>query len=570
MKAMAGVARVRSVRSLPLSLLAICAGWIGAVLLAVPAGANPWVPIASPVTPAAGSAIPAPNVVPGKDFSDARDRDAAGVPDPEQVVAWDGSGGVRDSFDYTHMDLQVDGIAAGGDALFLALRDNQAALLFSVETDPNILFERETGLPGSVAGSGVWATALDLDAMNPPLDTDGLEIWGGDNNDDSDRYSLAGDPGAVGGPRVAVWSFTPPGGPSAAHTLTTDLAAAMDLQFAGVGVGGPYWSQLVELMDVDALMTFGPQVTFSIRPIQFQVGTGPAPINVVFDGGEIFLYDGAGVATKFLDHGGHLWDTAFDVRGTFGLNSENVDAIEAVSVPEPSPIALLVLGLLAGRRLARPRLRYPMARSVAASTTATARVTRLLLPFALAIGVAPAATAATLTIRTDSSWLATNVSPDFPWLFDPAFDTTGWINASVNIPACFNGADCIWYDGQFSATQFAWLRTTFIISDPVSTAVLDGGIDDDVDIYVNGFPAYSDHDTISGGFGPIDVAPFLVPGVNLIAVAAEDNFPIFGQNHAFVARLQIETAVPEPASVALLASGLAGFAVLRRRQRQNG
>lgn len=336
-----------------------------AVLLAPNlAEANPWVPVANPVNPSPHRIIPKPDTVPGKDFSDVRDRNAAGAPDPEQVVAWDGSGGVRDSFDYSgtqpaplnQLDVEVDGLSAGGDALFAALRANEAALLFSVETDPNIMFERETGLPASPPGFGVWATAIDIDAMNPPVDTDALEIWGGDNNDDSDRYSLAGDPPIVGAGKVAVWSFTSPGGPSAPHTMTTDLAAAMDLQFAGIGVGGPYWSQLVELMDVDAIMTFGPQVTFSIRPLTFQI-PGPAPILVSFDGGEIFEYDGAGVATRFLNHGGHLWDTTFDVSGTFLVNHENIDAIEAAATtPEPGSCAMvLTIGLLAAPRFARRR-----------------------------------------------------------------------------------------------------------------------------------------------------------------------------------------------------------------------
>src|SRR5262245_3624781 len=116
------------------------------------AGANPWVPIANPVNPSPNRFIPGPDVVPGKDFSDVRDRDAAGILDQEQVVAWDGSGGVRDSFDYSgtqpapinQLDPGVDGLAAGGDALFHAVRSNEAALLFSVETDPDIMFERET------------------------------------------------------------------------------------------------------------------------------------------------------------------------------------------------------------------------------------------------------------------------------------------------------------------------------------------------------------------------------------------------------------------------------------------
>jgi hypothetical protein len=328
----------------------------GTVLIGERAAANPWVPTGSTFAPAPSNLVPGPKLVPGKDFSDVRDRDAAGAPDPEQVVAWDGSGGVRDSFDYSGTQvppvpstnaLEVDGIAAGGDALFHAVRNNEAALLFSVQTDPRIMFERETGLPASPPGFGVWATATDIDAMNPPLDTDGIEVWGGDQNDDSDRYSLAGDPFVpfpAAQRKVAVWQFTPPGGPSTPHTFTSDLAASIDLQFGGNG-SGVYFSQLVELMDVDAIMTFGPQVTFSIRPLMVP-GT---PIN--FDGGEVFEYDGPGIPTRFMNHGGHLWDTAFNVMTTFGLQHENVDALEAVSgVPEPSTLLLLALAAAAPLR----------------------------------------------------------------------------------------------------------------------------------------------------------------------------------------------------------------------------
>jgi hypothetical protein len=298
--------------------------------------------------------IPTPKEVPGKDFSDVRDRNAAGAPDVEQVVAWDGLGGVRDSFDYDELpntrplyppSTEVDGLAAGGDALFAEVVANQAALLFSVETDANVMFERATGFPAAPAGFGVWATALDIDAMNPPLDTDALEIWGGDNADDANRYSLAGDPFVQlpqAALKVAVWEYDQVGLTSLPHTFTTDLAAAMDLQFAGMGMGGPVWGQLVESMDVDAIMTLGSEVLYSIRPLAVP-GTP-----IAFDGGEIFVYTGPNAPTKFLDHGGHLWDTAFDVMGTFQLQHENVDVLEAAAtfVPEPGTCALAALGLL--------------------------------------------------------------------------------------------------------------------------------------------------------------------------------------------------------------------------------
>lgn len=218
------------------------------------------------------------------------------------------------------------------------------------------------------------------------------------------------------------------------------------------------------------------------------------------------------------------------------------------------------------RRLDRVHLRKP---------AAWGRVT--LLAFALAVGVASKATATQIVV-TDASWLATNAQPAPTWNSDPSFDTSGWSNAVLINPPnpCWLSASCIWYDGQFSATQFVWLRTTFTISDPISAAGLSGGFDDDGDIYVNGVLAYTDHNGFAEGAlshvpPPLDLTPFLVQGVNLIAVAAEDNFNI-SQSHIFVAQLEIETpdaSVPEPASLFLVASGLAGLTVRRRRKLQN-
>src|SRR5262245_31340432 len=131
------------------------------------------------------------------------------------------------------------------------------------------------------------------------------------------------------------------------------------------------------------------------------------------------------------------------------------------------------------------------------------RVKGILLAFALAMGAAPTATAAPVIINSDSSWLATNTLPAAGWNTDPSFDTTGWINAFVwNPGTCFvgtPGASCIWYDQQFGATQFVWLRKTFTISEPVLSAFLDGGVDDDADVYVNGVQVVNDHNGFAHG-----------------------------------------------------------------------
>ena len=330
----------------------------GALVAGSAAVASPWAPATSAL-PILGPGVPTPAQTPGKDFSDYRDRDSLGFGDAEQDIAWDGTGGTRDSFDYSGsrpadltQDMEVDGIANGGDALFQGLRDDRSALIFSVGElgiggpaggDPNIYLEHAAAYSGPKP-PGIWALAPQIDDTNPIADLDGLEVWGGDQLDDSDRYSLYGDPfwtppGGIS-QKVAVWEYN--AGVSSPHTFTVDLAMALDKQFGGSGTG-PIFSQGVELIDVDALMVQGDRLTFSLAPVDFR----PLGVPVTLDGGEIFEYDGPGSTTRFLKHGGHVWDTAFDVRNTFGVQSENVNAIEAVSVPEPAACFLLVAGVLA-------------------------------------------------------------------------------------------------------------------------------------------------------------------------------------------------------------------------------
>ena len=151
--------------------------------------ANPWMPLPG-VFAGPSNIIPDPKDVPGKDFSDYRDRDFMGLGDPEQVVAWDGMGGVRDGFDFNGpgdrpllpQPREVDALSANADALFDALRANRTGMLFSVGDigvggavgDPNIYYVRPTDDPNWTPGFGTWATPPVIDGMNPIRDVDGL------------------------------------------------------------------------------------------------------------------------------------------------------------------------------------------------------------------------------------------------------------------------------------------------------------------------------------------------------------------------------------------------------------
>ncbi len=314
-----------------------------------------------------------PTSVTGKEYSNAPDLDALGLPDSEQTIYWTGTGAAFDTFDFTpgpgpvrvpalptFIEIpQTDALANSDDFLFDDVRSNRSPLIFSTDGDPSIYFEAPAG------GSGVWAAPPMINSASRPRDIDAIEVWGPDSTaatsgDDSFNYSLESVPpmglGAFDPGMTSVWHVpaSVPGtlGPVAVPLVSvSELAAAI----AGLATIPVPPSLLQESLDLDALMlndVFYEEVpgaipvrrarlNFSIDPI-----VDPATGAVVFDGGEIFVWDFDStmpiMPASFLLHGGHLWDTAFPVMATFGTATENVNGLE--SVPEPATaVGLLTL-----------------------------------------------------------------------------------------------------------------------------------------------------------------------------------------------------------------------------------
>ena len=251
--------------------------------------------------------------VTGKEYSNNADKDTFGTPDPGQTLLWNGTGATQDGIDY-RTNGQVDAMANPGDAFFKEVISDKAALVFSTTFDDTIFFELPAGSFGP--RGGIWARPNQIDAPGPGSDpgvqdVDALELWGPDNFSDASYYSVYGDAmidpltgqvlsGAVFDQNNNV-IFTNKEITKAVNQVTNKNLRAVNL---------------------DAMMVFGDEIMFSIDPIQG------------LDGGEIFVYDQSTGNSSFLKHGGHLWDTSFDVMGTFGTASENINALEAVPTQE--------------------------------------------------------------------------------------------------------------------------------------------------------------------------------------------------------------------------------------------
>jgi hypothetical protein len=269
------------------------------------------------------------------EFTTLKDVDQTGARDAQQVLYTqppDAAGAPfpRNTFDFHSPDPDttypdVDALANCGDAYFHEVATDQADLLISFQGDPNgnaVYYEKP-----DAGGRGVKWTQLQLDrdtlTIKPSRELDALEVWGPVGSDDANCWSEMGDPG-----NVSVWIMN-----HGAYITHATIVTAV------VALGCSLSTQDSLNLDLDGLMVwdgnfnglwdYGDSIIFSIR------ATGRPPKN--WDGGEIVVLPFNGPPT-FLNHGGHLWNTAFNVQSAFGVNTEEVDAIEASGPTGPVPV----------------------------------------------------------------------------------------------------------------------------------------------------------------------------------------------------------------------------------------
>lgn len=344
----------------------------GVLLSASPALATtPYTPVALPpgATPAIGPGLIAPAATFGKEYSHDIDHTTTlggGVPDAQQVIAWDGVGGTTDGLDYTGTrpthtpDDQVDAIANHADALFRQLRQDRSHLIFSHDDMVSGYFGAAGGgfsplfLPsagpipisnGNLIGGagelsyesagvfappstmGTWAKQAEINDSPLPVDVDGVEVWGPEPgvDGDADKYSLQIDAfsgGAGGPPATSIWNLS--GTPYIDHAT---IVGAVTTLLGPVGAGVlPLPNNFVDgdaAINIDALMVrdvLGEDDSFDRDPtgapgdqIIFSISQMPDPTDpdgYYATGSELFVLDAStGVpGVSYLEHGGHIWD----------------------------------------------------------------------------------------------------------------------------------------------------------------------------------------------------------------------------------------------------------------------
>ncbi len=351
----------------------------------------------TPGTPGLGPGLAAPDEVPGKEYSHDLDHLITAVgtsPSPEQVVAWDGSGGVANGVSFFGQrptltaPSQVDAIANDGDFLFNPLRSDDAHLIYSFDDRFNVVtpggvfpsflssagpiplgngnivggageLSYELGLFGGVNApetQGLWADQAAINGMPLPDDIDGVEVWGPEPafTADANKYSLDVDAisGFGGLPATSIWN-APSGTSYVSQSMiisaVTSLLGPLPPGLVLAGPDGEHYDGM-DVVNLDALMVrdvVGDPDTFDRDPtggsdhdaIIFSIEqlANPAdPDGYYATGSELFVLEGS-TSASFLTHGGHAWDHAYSLA-TFGLMKGpqnlavlDINAIEAIA-----------------------------------------------------------------------------------------------------------------------------------------------------------------------------------------------------------------------------------------------
>jgi hypothetical protein len=391
-------------------------------LLVVPSVASatiPYGPLSGGIPGSLGPGLASPSAVPGKEYShdvDFTTTGGGGIADPQQVIAWDGSGGTADGLDFTGTrplytpEDQVDALANHGDHLFSELIGpaDRAHLVFShddlISVYPGaggfVPFVVPSAGPvalsgGSVIGGagelsyelasafappsthGVWAPQPAINGMPLPRDVDAVELWGPEPalSADSNKYSLEVD----GFSGTSVWDLTT-GSTYIPHGTIVSAVGALLGPVSGV-LPYPDFFDGDAAVNLDALMvrdiigsdsTFdrdpaggpGDQIIFSIR----QIVDPMDPDGYYATGSELFVLDATTgtLGTTYLFHGGHLWDHAYALlslaippalinggRAVIDINA--IEAVPATVIPEPSSVVLLAMVGVGAATFARRR-----------------------------------------------------------------------------------------------------------------------------------------------------------------------------------------------------------------------
>lgn len=111
------------------------------------------------------------------------------------------------------------------------------------------------------------------------------------------------------------------------------------------------------------------------------------------------------------------------------------------------------------------------------------------------------------------------------WNDSLTFDDSAWTYAVINQPGALGPDPVMWVDGNGeNGSTPAYFRRVFNIPGVPTSGRLTLGVDDDAQIYINGYLAVDDQDGGATLFSGVDVTSLLGSGDNLIAIKAHDSF----------------------------------------------